>query len=235
MSVKRCQKCNSIIPDGDVCPCCSANVHEEEITGSYLKDLPKHSSLVNVCFLMAINVSFVLLMINAVTGKTLWAPYPIMVLLGLCALVNALCSKSIKKFVSKLRNGLFILQFVAWIVGAVLIISKRNNTQLDWIFSYFTPLSSVAMILFIMVVTFLGKIDLKSVIGSLVLYLFVTAVPLLYLLFIKISQITPMPDLAFPDQLAVIIMTSAFGVTFLSLVDIGYIYLTNYKEFPENK
>lgn len=234
MSVKRCQKCNSIIPEGDVCPCCSTNIHEEENKGGYMKDLPKHSSVVNVCFLMAINVSFVLLMINAVLGKTLWAPYPIMGLLGVCTIVNALFSKSVKKFVAKLRNGLLILQFVAWIVGAVLIIANLSNAQLDWIFSYLTPVSSVIMILFIMVVTFIGKIDLKSVIGSLLLYLFVTAVPIVYLLFIKLTHVTPMPDLTMPSQLAIIVMTSAFGVTFLSLVDIGYIYLTNYKEFPEN-
>ena len=102
-------------------------------------------------FIIIFNISIVLVLINAILNHTgFWCHYPIFIMLYSYVIFIASIVKTAKKFLARMRNGLFIVNSLFTITSVVHFIASGFNPNalvpIEWILPIILTITLVTML-----------------------------------------------------------------------------------------
>ncbi len=242
MSIKKCPNCGLPVGGLNVCPACGTRLDEgvDESENQFFyasgnqdktkKIIEEHKntlskirlSVWDICFIAICNVAVVLMLINGILGGECWCGIPVFALFGGYFFAFAVAAGSLKRFLTRYRNAVLVLNLIAGILFAVYRFCGKND--FDWV-NYFVPiniLSSCIVMLFLL----LGKnIQLKNVMISSVFILGQSILQFLLML-VGISALGTVQR---------ILSSCAFGVNFLTVINLSFLYFIKYRNVISEK
>lgn len=226
MPMKKCPDCG--LPVGDyfkTCPKCGATVGDGADAvegGTRAKSAASKTGNMrlgvwDLLFLLLCNISFVLIMVNVFTGASCWCHYPVLGLFALCFFAFACAAKTAKRFLTRFRNAVFILNFVAGAFG--LVLRAADGDSASWAFDYFIPCSLMLGCIVMLLLTLHPGIPVRNVLFSLALLFLQSTVQFIFMLV----------GLSAAERISKILIAVAFGVNLLSLIDLAFLYFIKFR------
>lgn len=174
-------------------------------------------------FIAIANASVILIIINAIFHKTgFWCHYPILGMFYSYTVVYAALSGTVKKFLSKFRLGVFILNFV--LIGASLIhYYVGENKQSDlFLYNWVLPVILILTLCVIFSTMFFKSVSLLNVLLSSVLML-----PQATALFVT-ALLSHGPDKMFPNA-SFVLTVITFALHIFVIVNLAFLYFVKVK------
>lgn len=228
MSIRKCPNCGLPVGNLSVCPACGKQVKEEpENSESKESYKGKVKTLLNignvrlgiwdVLFLIVCNISVVLVIVNVAVGGMYWSPYPVLALNLIYFISFALASKSFKKFLTRYRNAVFILNALAAIFRLAAL--AFSGQSVAWLFDYFVPVNLIVACITLTSIAAARNVSMRSVLFSFVILFPQSAVQFILAL-LKVTA---------ESKLALVLICIAFGLNLVSIINFIIIYLAKYR------
>lgn len=234
--MKKCPNCGLPVGSLEVCPMCGTNLRSENDKGSENRFYESGSdnnqtrtgvrycafskirlSVWDICFIAVCNVSVVLMLINAILGGDCWCGIPVFALFGSFFFAFAAAAGSLKKFLTRYRNAVLILNLIAGILFAVYRICGKAD--FDWTLNYFIPINLLLSCMIMLSLLFCKNIQVKTVMLSSFLVLFQSISQFLLMLF----------GISAANEISRILAACAFGVNFLTTINLAFLYFIKYR------
>lgn len=228
MSMKKCPKCG--LPVGTyfaVCPKCGASIPTDEESAQ--EAFPSHTKKIvfklgnirfgvwDLLFLLLCNLSFALILINVLVGNESWCQYPVLGLFTVYFFAFACAAGTLKRFLTRYRNAILMLNFVAGIFE--LILRAIDQTALQWVFDYFIPCNLILGCIVMLLLLLHPTISVRNVLFSIAL-LFIQSTTQLILMLVGVTAAERVPT---------ILVSIAFGVNLISLINLAFLYLIKFR------
>lgn len=227
MSIKKCPNCGLPVGNLSVCPACGKEVAEGENPNRDEGYKRKVKTLLNignvrlgvwdVLFLIVCNISVVLLIVNVAAGGYYWSPYPVLALNVVYFIAFACASKSFKKFLTRYRNAVFILNALA-AVFRLAALAFEGQTAL-WLFDYFVPVNLIVACITLTGIAAAESVSMRSVLFSFIILFPQSAVQFI----LALCKITA------GSRLALVLICVAFGLNLVSIINFVIIYIAKYR------
>lgn len=228
MSIRKCPKCG--LPVGNfysACPKCGAAIVEkgsersaEESMRTRKERAKKLLQIGNIrigawelAFILVCNVAIVLVLVNAILGGVPWCHYPVYALFVAYFLAFACVSGNIRRFLTRYRNGILVTNFIAGVFQ--LVYRAIGCGGMEWAFDYFIPINLIAGCTIILLLLLHPDIRVRSVLFSIAILFVQNFIQLLLMAF----------GITADGRVSVILVTVAFGINLISLIDLIFIYL----------
>lgn len=238
MAMKKCPNCGLPVAGMQVCPVCGTRIPygNEQKSGdtqffSGAKQKAK-SAMPNekirlgawdVAFIILCNVSLVCSLINLIMGGICWCHYPVCLSFSAYFIAFACASGSLKKFLTRYRNAVLVLNIIYGLFNLVCNAAGQGN--LSWAFDYFIPVN-----LLVANTVILCLIPCQSVPGR---NITITAVMLLSQ---SVLQFVLMAiGLTAIDKLPRILVSCAFGVNLITSINLIFLYFVKYRNVVVEK
>lgn len=251
MSTKNCPVCGSPVSGYTRCPVCGSNVNmtEEEVYGGSFsadsipvehlnRERPRFNdkkkkkftlnfgifrlTLWDLAFVLICNISLVSIIVNAIVKGYCWSYWVTFGCFAAFFIAFASASGTAKKFLSRYRNGIFVINLICTVFRIVLNI--QSSPEAAWLMHYFIPCNLiVSCVVFTVLLAF--NVSPRKVIGA-------------------VASLLPQSLLQFilfllPDRWAwaqvtggvvsEIFVIVAFGLVVLTLINVTILYLAKLK------
>lgn len=228
MSIRKCPNCGLPIGNLNVCPACGKEVMEDsENMDCKAEYKGKVKTLLNignvrlgvwdVLFLIVCNLSVVLVIVNVAVGGFYWSPYPVLALNLIYFISFALASKSFKKFLTRYRNAVFVLNALAAIFRLAALAFKGQSVL--WLYDYFVPVNIIVACITLTGIAAAQNVSMRSVLFSFVILFPQSAVQFI----LALCGVTA------ESKLALVLICVAFGLNLVSIINFIIIYLAKYR------
>ncbi len=115
-------------------------------------------------FIIIFNISIVLVLINAILNHTgFWCHYPIFIMLYSYVIFIASIAGKAKKFLARIRNGLFIVNMLFSITSVVYFIASNDNPRALIAIEWILPIILTATLITILVTLFFDSVSLLNI------------------------------------------------------------------------
>lgn len=225
--IKNCPNCGLPLPPYITeCPACGGKTHFQDSPTETLNNTVKSSFLKkhnikmgawDIALIMVCNVAFILTILNVILGGTCWFYYPVVVLFAGYCLSFTAASKNIKRFVTRYRNSVIIINLIITICNFIVsLIYKSVNI---WAFEYFIPSNLLIANTVMIVLLFFSDTSIFKVMFSVFTFSFQSFI-LFVLLLVGILGLS---------QISRILIILAFGINFISCINLILIYFFKYR------
>ena len=222
MSIRKCPRCGLPIGNLETCPMCGAQEGERKPEKEQVRvgaERPFHVSLGvwEILFLVLCNLNMILLVLNVAIGGNYWSVYCVMGTTAAYFLAFACASGSAKRFLTRFRNAVFVLDLAA----ALLMLGSLafDGADCRWLYDYFVPCDLIAACLVFLCMTAHKSVSLRSVLLSLVT-LFPHAL---------VGLVLALCGVTAHGRVALVLACVAFGCDLVSILDLVVIYLVKYR------
>ena len=190
----------------------------------FIKPEPKMVRIGNIdvkvfdlIFIILCNLSFILIVLNAFIRDVFWCHYPILAMFYIYTIAFAASAGYAKGFLSRFRNGMFILNFLVSASGMLYNLFTEPDNFI--IFHWFLPISFIVTCITMIVTAFFKTVKLSQLMISLV----IVFPQVLTLFIITLVGVTA------PTTLATILISIAFALYIVVFVDCAFIYILRFK------
>lgn len=115
-------------------------------------------------FIIIFNISIVLVLINAILNHTgFWCHYPIFILLYSYVIFVASITGIAKKFLARIRNGLFIVNLLFTITSVIYFIASDYNPRALIAIEWILPIILTATLITMLVTLFFESVSLLNI------------------------------------------------------------------------
>lgn len=115
-------------------------------------------------FIIIFNISIVLVLINAILHNTgFWCQYPIFIMLYSYVIFVASIAGKAKKFLARIRNGLFIINALFSVTSIVYFISSNKNPHALIAIEWILPIILTATLITMLVTLFFESVSLLNI------------------------------------------------------------------------
>ena len=230
--MKKCPNCGKVV-DNDAVRCsCGANVSDapqtnEDVTVTTAPSSTKRGkyqmTMWDVLLLIICNISVTVIIVNVILGPAYWCHYVVLGLFGTYFLAFAIASRSIKKFLSRYRNAVLLLNFIAGMFGLFL-----PGNEMKWANNYFIPCNLILAGFVFLLLLFHKDISARTVIFSTVFLLLQSTTQLILFGFKQIGyqSVDGVLQLMKVPQILIIL---AFTLNLMTLINIIFLYVTKFK------
>lgn len=220
MQMNRCPNCGHIISDDyEYCTECGAKIPKRET----VKVGNLRFTFWDIAFIFICNLSFVLIIVNVIIGGQCWCLYPVLGMFTAYFIAFSCAARSAKKFLTRYRNTVIFLNFIA---GAfALICNSLNAGNTEWIFSYFIPINIIVACTVMLFMLLNRNVYMRNVLLS-ILMLFVQSLTQFILMLAHVTANGHVPQ---------ILVSIAFGMNVISVVNLVFLYLIRYKNHVVDK
>lgn len=226
--MKICPKCGRVADEDAVrCFCGTdlSSIRKEEArtssahTGVNMKITVGHYTLTiwDIVFILLCNLSFVLIIVDLLTGAgTPWSPYIVLGLYTVYFLAFACTAGSVKRFYSRYRNAVLLLNLIGGIFGLIL-------KDMRWVNNYFIPCNGILAATAFLLMLFHKDISAKHVFWSTLLLLMENGIQFILFLCKVIGQ----------TQVSKILIILALCLNLMILVNLAFLYFTRFRTHVE--
>lgn len=223
--MKICPKCGRLAEDDAVRCFCGTDL------GSIRKEKAKtsasgvnkrinvgHYSLTvwDIAFILLCNLSFVLIVVDLLTGKGAWCPYIILGLYCVYFLSFAFTADSVKQFHGRYRNAVLVLNLLAGIFGLAV-----NNMR--WMNNYFIPCNSILAAVAFLLLLFHKDISAKHIFWSTLFLLLENGIQFFLFLGGYVGQ----------TQVSKIFIILSLCLNLMLFVNMAFLYFTKFRSQVE--
>lgn len=235
MSIKKCPHCGIPVANYSVCPMCGKRVEDNDAQSAEGKTV-NSKNLIDKCilrvgnikfgiwdllFILICNLSFILVLINVLIGGKGWCQYPVFGLFSGYFIAFACGAGNIRRFLTRYRNAVVFLNFVAGIFD--IVYRFIDSTAMGWAFDYFIPVNLISACIVILFLLLHPNISVRSVLFSLIILLVQSIIQLI----LRLCGVTA------HEHIPCILVTIAFGVNLLSVINLVFIYFIKYRNCVE--
>lgn len=220
MQMKRCPNCKQVMSeDCDFCPECGTK-------------MPKHTSVTlgnmrftfwDIAFILVCNFSFVLIIVNVIVGGECWCHYPVLGMFAAYFLAFSCAAHTAKRFLTRFRNTIISLNFISGVFA--LICNSLGTGNTFWVFDYYIPISIIVACTTMLFLLLSREIYMRHVLLS-ILMLFVQSLTQFILMLCHVTANAYAPQ---------ILVSVAFGINVISLVNLVFLYMIKYKNHVVEK
>lgn len=224
--MKKCPKCGMPVGGLSVCPSCGADCSQTNTqyvpqeVASFANTFSKTKvrlSVWEVLFIIVCNIAVVLALVNSIMGGQVWCGIPVMAIYTVYFFAFASTSGSAKRFLARYRNAVLVLNIVSALFNAVNLINKEN--YFGWAFNYFIPCNLLLACLVMLCLLPCKDVPVRNVLLSSVLLLPQSVIQFVVMLCGWTAT----------EQLPRILCSCAFGVNFLTTVNLAFLYFNKYR------
>lgn len=238
MSIKKCPNCGLPVAGLEICPVCGTRVNAKtsgacnasnESRGQELTEEQKRAfskirlSAWDICFIAVCNVAVVLALINVILGGVCWCGAPIFAIFTAFFIAFAIGSGSVKKFLTRYRNAVLLLNLIAGLLFAAYRICGK--TDFDWSFDYFIPINILIACTVMLVLLSFKSIQVKTIAISSCIILSESILQFFVMVF----------GIAATSEVSRILAACAFGVNFLTAINLAFLYFIKYRNVIGDK
>lgn len=173
--------------------------------------------LFDLIFIILCNLSFILIIINAIIRDTFWCHYPILAFFYVYTIAFAASAGYAKGFLARFRNGMFALNFLVSAAGT--LYNLFNEVDNFFIFNWFLPISFIVTCIVMIVTTFFKTVKLSQLMLSLII-IFPQVLTLFIITLVGVTQ---------ADSTATILVSIAFALYIVVFIDCAFIYLLRFR------
>ena len=223
--MKICPKCGRVAEDDAVRCFCGTDL------GSIRKEKAKTSAsgvnkrinvgyysltVWDIAFILLCNLSFVLIVVDLLTGKGAWCPYIILGLYCVYFLSFAFTADSVKQFHGRYRNAVLVLNLLAGIFGLAV-----NNMR--WMNNYFIPCNSILAAVAFLLLLFHKDISAKHIFWSTLFLLLENGIQFFLFLGGYVGQ----------TQVSKIFIILSLCLNLMLFVNMAFLYFTKFRSQVE--
>lgn len=225
--MKICPKCGRVADEDAVRCFCGTDlgsIRKEETktsasgSGINMKITVGHYTLTlwDIAFILLCNLSFVLIVVDLLTGKGAWCPYIILTLYTVYFLAFACTAGSVKRFHTRYRNAVLLLNLLGGIFGLI-------SHDMRWINNYFIPCNSMLAAVAFLLMLFHKDISAKHVFWSTLLLLVENGIQFILFLCGVVGQ----------TQVSKIFIVLALCLNLMIFVNLAFLYVTKFRTHVE--
>ncbi len=171
----------------------------------------------DIAFILICNICFTAVIVDVVTGKSVWSPYLVLGLLTVYFLTFACCAGSMRKLFSRYRNAVLLLNLVCGIFGLCV-------KDMRWMNNYFIPCNTILAGTVFLLMLFHKDISARHVFLATILLLLESTVQFILYLCAVIGQ----------TDISKIFVILAFCLNLMTLGNIAFLYFTKLRYHAEN-
>ena len=226
--IKNCPNCGLPLPPyATVCPVCGTKTNfqvkseperiNETIKNSFLK---KHNVKLgpwDFALILICNIAFVMIILNLILGGICWFYYPVVILFSGYCLSFSAASKNIKRFITRYRNSIIIINLIITVCN--LIVSAVEKSPDLWAYEFFIPSNLLIANTVMIILLFFSDTSIFKVMFSVFTFSFQSFI-LFVLLLVGVLGLS---------QISRILIILAFGINFISFVNLILIYFFKYR------
>ena len=226
--IKNCPNCGLPLPPYvGVCPACGAKTNfqnkeetgriDETVKSSFLK---KHNVKLggwDIALILICNIAFVMIILNMILGGTCWFYYPVIVLFAGYCLSFSAASKNVKRFITRYRNSVIIINLIITICNLIATV-VTHETDL-WAYEFFIPSNLLLANVVMVILLIFSDTSIFKVMFSIFTFSF-QSFTLFVLLLAGVLGLS---------QLSRILIILAFGINFITLVNLIFLYFFKYR------
>lgn len=225
--IKNCPNCGLPLPPYvSVCPACGMETHFQDKPGEKLDGalksafLKKHNIRLggwDIALILICNISFIMMILNLILGGVCWFYYPVVVLFSGYCLSFSAASGNIKRFVTRYRNSIIIINLIITICN--LMVSVIDKSPNIWAYEYFIPSNLLLANTVMLTLLFFSDTSIFKVMFSVFTFSFQSFI-LFVLLLVGVLGLS---------QISRILIILAFGINFISCVNLVLLYFFKYR------
>lgn len=171
----------------------------------------------DIAFIFICNISFTVIIVDAITGNSVWSPYVVLTLLTVYFLAFACAAGSMRKLFSRYRNAVLFLNLVSGIFGLIV-------KDMRWANDYFIPCNTILAGTAFLLMLFHKDISARHVFLATILLLLESTAQFVLYLFGVIGQ----------TDISKIFVILAFCLNLMTLGNIAFLYFTKLRYHAEN-
>lgn len=220
MSLKKCPKCGIPIVGLDKCPICGYDNNSttysythQETTVNVNNGSNKRFNLTiwETSLLICANVSVISIIVNLILGGIFWSLYTTLAIFSIYFLMFTCWANNIKKFLTRFRNSIFLLNAILFIIFAISKIIKDDTVYV--LINYYVPINLIVANTVAILLLTNAKISVASVMHALFMML-VQSITLFIIYLTGFSN---------PSTLSKILIIVALGVNLITVINIAFI------------
>ena len=226
--IKNCPNCGLPLPPYmKECPACGSKTNfQAKSEPEQIKDTVKNSFLKkhnvklgpwDFALILICNIALVMIIINLILGGICWFYYPVVVLFSGYCLSFSAASKNIKRFITRYRNSVIIINLILTICNAIVLLAE-NKANL-WAFEYFIPCNLLIANTVMVILLFFSDASIFKVICSVFTFNF-QSLTLFVLLLAGVLGLS---------QFSRILIILAFGINFITFINLILLYFFKYR------
>ncbi|MGN0818879.1 MAG: hypothetical protein ACI4M6_00580 [Christensenellaceae bacterium] len=241
MSIRKCPRCGLPVANIKICPNCGTDVdawysrtynfnnNDANVNGFHsanaqnVSNKPKKNYVVfnhlrmtpwEVAFILICNMAFVLTLINVLIGGPCWCHYPVLAMYVAYFFSFACASGSLKKFLTRYRNAVFITNIIAGVYNV--IYNSLSVGNINWVLDYFVPVNLIIACTVMLSMLFVPTVSMRNVLFS-TLILMIQSVIQFILMAVGLT--------GHSGRVSHILISVAFGVNVMTVLNIAFLYV----------
>ncbi len=167
-----------------------------------------------VAFILICNIAFVLTLVNILVGGACWCHYPVLALFVCYFFAFACASKSLKRFLTRYRNAVFITNIIAGIYN-IIYNAMTQGSNLNWALDYFVPINLIVACTVMLMMMLIPNVSIRNVMFSAIILLVQSIIQFLLFAFNLTGN---------SGRVSVILISVAFGVNLITVINYVFIY-----------
>lgn len=171
-----------------------------------------------VAFILICNMAFALTLINVLMGGPCWCHYPVLIMFVTYFFSFACASGSLKKFLTRYRNAVFITNIIAGIYNV--IYNSLSVENVNWVLDYFVPINLIVACTVMLSLLFVPTISMRNVLFSTLILMLQSIIQFI----LMVAGVT-----GHSGRVSHILISVAFGVNVMTVLNIAFLYVIKAK------